>query len=507
MLENNIDILCIAETKLDSSFPESQFQMPGYTMPYRLDKTANSGGLLVYVKETIPSKLLHEITIPSEIQAIPIEINFRKSKWLILPIYKPPNLEESCFIEKITSILDFYSNKYENILILGDFNIESTDVKLSPLKDGHNLYNLIKDPTCFKTTKGKCIDLMLTNRKHSFFSTKTFETGMSDHHVMIYTIFKTTFIRLPPQKIAYRCKKTFSLPQFEADLRLNLNRIIPGDTNSFLETVNSVLDKHMPIKHKILRGNHKPHVNKELKKAISTRSRLRNIANKTGNNDDIGKYKKQRNYVKGLNAKTKKEYFASLNPKQLEINKKFWQKFKPYFSSKYTSVEKLILVENRSIISDDIQLSNILIDHFSNITNNLDIMKWPSPLFVENEDIVNRAIRKYANHPSILKIKSSHPNIPTFEFRNITPEIVIDKLRKLNKSKGSSGAIPTEIFKDCIDLITIPITDCFNTSVNDNVFPELLKRADITPALKKEDKMNKKNDRPISQLPPPRKSF
>ena len=58
MVNNNIDILCFAETKIDNSFPEAQFYLPGYRMPYRLDVSNVSGGLLVYVKEDIPSNLL-----------------------------------------------------------------------------------------------------------------------------------------------------------------------------------------------------------------------------------------------------------------------------------------------------------------------------------------------------------------------------------------------------------------------------------------------------------------
>ena len=65
------------------------------------------------------------------------------------------------------------------------------DESLKPLLTGHKLYSMINDPTCFKSVEGKCIDLLLTNRKHSFQHTNTFETGFSDHHVMIYTMFKT----------------------------------------------------------------------------------------------------------------------------------------------------------------------------------------------------------------------------------------------------------------------------------------------------------------------------
>ena len=48
----------ISETKLDSSFPEGQFLIPGYSSPYRLDRNCRWGGIMLYVREDIPSKLL-----------------------------------------------------------------------------------------------------------------------------------------------------------------------------------------------------------------------------------------------------------------------------------------------------------------------------------------------------------------------------------------------------------------------------------------------------------------
>ena len=54
----NVDILMLSETKLDSSFPEGQFLIPGYCAPYRKDRTCHGGGLMLFVREDIPSKLL-----------------------------------------------------------------------------------------------------------------------------------------------------------------------------------------------------------------------------------------------------------------------------------------------------------------------------------------------------------------------------------------------------------------------------------------------------------------
>ena len=57
-IKDNIDILMISETKLDESFPTSQFFMKGFSSPHRLDRNCNGGGILLYIREDIPSKLL-----------------------------------------------------------------------------------------------------------------------------------------------------------------------------------------------------------------------------------------------------------------------------------------------------------------------------------------------------------------------------------------------------------------------------------------------------------------
>ena len=64
MIENNIDIFLIPETKIDSSFPTAQFHINFTT--YRCDRNENGGGLLLYVREDIPSNM---IRVDSEIEA------------------------------------------------------------------------------------------------------------------------------------------------------------------------------------------------------------------------------------------------------------------------------------------------------------------------------------------------------------------------------------------------------------------------------------------------------
>ena len=84
IVNNNVDILLVSETKIDSSFPNAQFHIKGYTT-YRLDRTQNGGGLLFYVKEDIPSSMLN---IDMSVEGFFIEIHVRKKKWLVGCSYK-----------------------------------------------------------------------------------------------------------------------------------------------------------------------------------------------------------------------------------------------------------------------------------------------------------------------------------------------------------------------------------------------------------------------------------
>ena len=58
-VKGSIDILMLFETKLDDSFPEAQFLIEGFHSPFRFDRNINGGGIMLYVRKDIPTKLLN----------------------------------------------------------------------------------------------------------------------------------------------------------------------------------------------------------------------------------------------------------------------------------------------------------------------------------------------------------------------------------------------------------------------------------------------------------------
>ena len=128
------------------------------------------------------------------------------------------------FFEEMIISLTTVPSSYENILVMGDFNIKIKrkgvgSSNLSDFCDLFHLMNIVKFNTCFTKTHTSLIDLILTNRLSSFNKTLFSETSFSDHHKMITTFFKLHFSRPRLKVITYRNYKKFDEENFLNDLQ------------------------------------------------------------------------------------------------------------------------------------------------------------------------------------------------------------------------------------------------------------------------------------------------
>ena len=57
-VKGNIDVLLVSKTKIDDNFPIGIFLIDGFSTPYRLDRNSNGSGLMLFVREDIPSSLV-----------------------------------------------------------------------------------------------------------------------------------------------------------------------------------------------------------------------------------------------------------------------------------------------------------------------------------------------------------------------------------------------------------------------------------------------------------------
>ena len=79
-----------------------------------------------------------------------VELNFRKKKWLLSCSYNPNNENIESHLNGLTRSIASLSLKYENIILLGDFNSCMDDSPMIGFCETYKLRNLVKHPTCLK---------------------------------------------------------------------------------------------------------------------------------------------------------------------------------------------------------------------------------------------------------------------------------------------------------------------------------------------------------------------
>ena len=82
----------------------------GFGKPFRLDRNRNGGGIMSLIRSDISFESFY------------VELNFRKKKWLLNCSYNPNNNNIESHLNCLSMSIDSLSSKYENIILLGDFN-------------------------------------------------------------------------------------------------------------------------------------------------------------------------------------------------------------------------------------------------------------------------------------------------------------------------------------------------------------------------------------------------
>ena len=211
------DVLVFAETKLDSSFSNAQFFLEEYYEPTRKDKSCFSGGLIEYIRKGIIRKRLSDFEL-TNFESIASELTINKNKYFLLSFYRTERDENKLqniikFFQELSLILDKATNKYDDIILMGDINIDLHDKKcvgfkqLNDFMDIFNLTNLIKEKTCFFRDHESSIDVILTNKPRKYFNSKSFELGVSDCHKMVVTNLRAHVSHLSTKTIEYRSMK------------------------------------------------------------------------------------------------------------------------------------------------------------------------------------------------------------------------------------------------------------------------------------------------------------
>jgi len=258
--ECKLDLLVLSETKLDGSYKQELLDMAGYSCA-RQDKRSNSGGLLVYISNDIPYSAGSMNICNDEIECISIELNISEEKILLLGMYKNPKMDPVLFKRYFEETCEKALDSFENIIILGDLNFNMfLKNMLSTLIPTYNLTNMIKEPTCNKSSHPTLIDVMLVTKRRKFMGCFSKNIGISDFHNLIGGFLKIHKPAPKTRRIFVRRISKINYENVIAEISENemlqmtsLNSDPNSAYNALQEYLLETLDKHAPKKEIILR--------------------------------------------------------------------------------------------------------------------------------------------------------------------------------------------------------------------------------------------------------------
>ena len=171
------------------------------------------------------------------------------------------------------------------------------------------------------------------------------------------------------------------------------------------------------------------------------RSSLENKYYKCNSETNRRALKKQKNYCNRLYKRERMNYYSNLNSNEITDNKNLWKTMNPFFTTNCRGQDNIILVnkEENKIRSDDTEVAQTFNDFFKYAVKALDIGE-NRLLITETGNLtgVEKAIKIFEIHPSIVSI-SEHCVIDTrFFFSDVSIDDIVFEIKCLNSKKSET---------------------------------------------------------------------
>ena len=308
---------------------------------------------------------------------------------------------------------------------------------------------------------------------------------MSDHlpnFIIIDDIYEKVTKEV---RLAKRDMKNFNENSFIHVAQLTANDIYDGinnknDVNTKYEIFHDHLlrtpEKYAPKKEQ--RNKHKPWITKGLHKSIKVKNLTYKKLMVTEDIFYYNRYKVMRDKINHLLRSEKKKYYNKYFESNKNNMKKIWSKINHIIHKRKTSTNTMCLNADGTIISDPFEVGNKFNTFYKTVAQKLvDKMKQPK--------------NKYIDY---LK----NPTINSFYFNPTTPNEIEQLIHKLDCSKSSDiFDISIKIVKLSSAYISPILSNIFNKSFLDGIFPQKLKYAFVLPLHKGGSKLLLTNYRPI----------
>ena len=472
-----IQVMIISETKIDGSYPDAQFAIPGYTPPYRSDRKKGGGGILAYLSSNVICKRLKVPRCYKTIESVVLEIKLKDRQVIVAGLYRFPKPLASTYqqqlVEEMNHFCNWVSLQGHAFVLLGDLNLDRLRPDkpegklLIDIEETHGLECLITQPKRIQSRAGRTtktlIDVILTNEAHLFIKSGIYDPGLSDHPI-VYGFMQHKAAKAKPRIIKFRTTKNFEEEKFQEHLNSapwHVGEVFDcvEDQVCFTSTLlTDIVNEHMPFKQMRVRDQDVPHMTLEWKEAIRARRRVARLYRKTNATDDWVKLKKLRNEATRLRRKAIKSYWKA-KAENLKIKPQdFYKTFTPFLSSKSkcNQVSDIKLNINGQVSSNKEEISDAFGEYFATIADGIGHV---------NKKMCS--LDDFDNHSSVMAIRAAnHNNSQHFSFRSIRPCEVTDTLKQLKPGKAMGwDLLPPKALKAGACELTKPLTGLFNACI------------------------------------------
>ena len=481
------NVVAVQETWLCPMIPEQNVEVENFSM-IRKDRGAAYGGVAFYIHSNLGWSI-PDLNLDPDLELLCIDVHSGSKTTRICNVYRPDSNVE--WYAKFRSDLELICRTNRDLFIVGDFNRDFLTVAESrPLRNLFHCMNLeqhIDQPTRFGAgdTRNSCLDLFVSRRSNNSIvhNVMVAPPYNSDHCSVIVQVGKAeTRTCTVKTEWVYREGDYASLSSAidNADWSCIDNRDLDADgaAQSFCDTFDSLLTRHIPTKTYILRPRDKDWMTGNIRRRQRKRDRLHNKARLTDTPTAWVSYRKQRNLVNSLVRAAKRGNSYKLIERvnsMTHSTSDWWKIVKTCTSPGYQSIPTLVTKtgSDTEYHTDDKSRATVLNDLFTEVT------------CIDDDNV---------DFPDMASLTDSRLDIIQLSTRDVTDAIASIPA---NKSPGPDNISPYLLHQ--INLSIAPVlVRLFNRSLQESKFPSVWKRSDVIPIHKKGERSDPCNYRPIS---------
>ena len=219
---SNYDIIGITETWLHADLNINMLELPDFRFIRHDRVDRRGGGVGFYIHENINFEILFQCCYDF-MECMCIKIIFPRVTYVCLNIYRPPNADIKQFFIHFEDILSSLYIAYDNMLCIGDLNIDLLNINSSIFNDlehivsTFNLKQIITEPTRITNTNMSLLDPIFCNFEN-IIESGVIHTNISDHSPVFVKFSLNHDSISSPVSFKYRVLKKINIDNFQRDL-------------------------------------------------------------------------------------------------------------------------------------------------------------------------------------------------------------------------------------------------------------------------------------------------